>query len=121
MWKTSTLILITVFSLLSITGKAQSDKSQPSQDGGVKNASKIVKLYPNPATTTINFVIQQHNNDQVYDLIVYNFLGKKIDQLKGVGARTTMNLDNYYNGIYIFQLRDQRGNLIESGKFNVVK
>lgn len=121
MWKTSTLILITVFSLLSLIGKAQSEKSQPNQDGSVKNASKIVKAYPNPATTNINFVIQQHNNDQVYDLIVYNFLGKKIDQLKGVGTRTTMNLDNYYNGIYIFQLRDQRGNLIESGKFNVVK
>ncbi|WP_366839307.1 T9SS type A sorting domain-containing protein [Chitinophaga sp.] len=120
MWKTSTLILITVFSLLSFVSKAQSEKSQP-QDGGVKNASKIVKLYPNPATSIINFVIQQNNNDQVYDLIVYNFLGKKIDQLKSVGSRTTMNLDNYYNGIYIFQLRDQRGNLIESGKFNVVK
>ncbi|MGN8036497.1 T9SS type A sorting domain-containing protein [Chitinophaga sp. 22321] len=107
--------------MLSITGKAQSDRSQPAQDGGNKNVSKIVKLYPNPATTIINFEIQQHNNDQLYDLIVYNFLGKKIDQLKGIGTRTTMSLDNYYNGIYIFQLRDQRGNLVESGKFNVVK
>ncbi|WP_440671727.1 T9SS type A sorting domain-containing protein [Chitinophaga sp. 22321] len=121
MWKTSTLIFIMVFNLLSITGKAQSDRSQPAQDGGNKNVSKIVKLYPNPATTIINFEIQQHNNDQLYDLIVYNFLGKKIDQLKGIGTRTTMSLDNYYNGIYIFQLRDQRGNLVESGKFNVVK
>ncbi|WP_326990354.1 T9SS type A sorting domain-containing protein [Chitinophaga sp. 212800010-3] len=97
---------------------AQSEKSQPNTEGG----SKIVKLYPNPATTTINFEIQQHNNnDRLYDLIVYNFLGKKIDQLKGIGPRTTVNLDNYYNGLYIFQLRDQRGNLIESGKFNVVR
>ncbi|WP_420981664.1 T9SS type A sorting domain-containing protein [Chitinophaga sp. 30R24] len=102
---------------MSLIGKAQSEKTQPNPDGG----SKIVKLYPNPATTIINFVIDQHNNDHLYDLIVYNFLGKKIDQLKGVGNRTSVNLDNYYNGLYIFQLRDQRGNLIESGKFNVVK
>ncbi|WP_158266947.1 T9SS type A sorting domain-containing protein [Chitinophaga niastensis] len=80
-----------------------------------------MKLYPNPATTIINFQIQQHNNDQIYDLIVYNFLGKKMEQLKAISDRTTVSLDNYYNGIYIFQLRDQRGNLIESGKFNVVK
>ncbi|RFS24617.1 T9SS C-terminal target domain-containing protein [Chitinophaga silvatica] len=117
MWKTSTLLLIMVFSLTSFIGKAQSDKTQPNTDGG----SKIVKLYPNPATTIINFEIQQHNNDRLYDLIVYNFLGKKIEQLKGISNRTTVSLDNYYNGLYIFQLRDQRGNLIESGKFNVIK
>ncbi|NML37138.1 T9SS type A sorting domain-containing protein [Chitinophaga sp. G-6-1-13] len=80
-----------------------------------------MKLYPNPATNFINFEIQQHNNDRIYDLIVYNFLGKKIDQIKSISSRTTVNLDNYYNGLYIFQLRDQRGNLVESGKFNVVK
>ncbi|HEY8959129.1 hypothetical protein J2730_000210 [Chitinophaga ginsengisegetis] len=80
-----------------------------------------MKLYPNPATTVITFEVQQHNNDRLYDLIVYNFLGKKIDQLKGISSKTTVSLDNYYNGLYIFQLRDQRGNLVESGKFNVVK
>lgn len=118
MWKTSTLLLLMVFSLTTLIGKAQSEKTQPNPDGG----SKIVKLYPNPATTIINFEIQQqHNNDRLYDLIVYNFLGKKIEQLKGISSRTTVNLSNYYNGLYIFQLRDQRGNLIESGKFNVIK
>ncbi|MEZ2442148.1 hypothetical protein QFZ51_001590 [Chitinophaga sp. W3I9] len=117
MWKTSTLILIMVFSLFTSIGKAQSEKSQPATEGG----SKIVKLYPNPATTVITFEVQQHNNDRLYDLIVYNFLGKKIDQLKGISSKTTVSLDNYYNGLYIFQLRDQRGNLVESGKFNVVK
>ncbi|WP_161596638.1 T9SS type A sorting domain-containing protein [Chitinophaga vietnamensis] len=82
-----------------------------------------MKLYPNPATTTIYFEIQpqQHTNDRTYDLIVYNFLGKKMEQLKGISNRTPLNLDNYYSGLYIYQLRDQRGNLIESGKFNVVK
>ncbi|HVI46622.1 MAG TPA: T9SS type A sorting domain-containing protein [Chitinophaga sp.] len=117
MWKTSTLILIAVLSLFSLTGMAQNDKTLPSTDGG----SKVVKRYPNPATNIIYFEIQQHNNDRVYDLIVYNFLGKKIDELKAIGNRTSLSLDNYYNGLYIFQLRDQRGNLIESGKFNVVK
>ncbi|MET3876175.1 hypothetical protein ABIE50_001587 [Chitinophaga sp. OAE865] len=57
MWKTSTLILIMVFSLFTSIGKAQSDKSQPNTEGG----SKIVKLYPNPATTVITFEVQQHN------------------------------------------------------------
>lgn len=118
MWKTSTLILITVFSLLSLVGKAQ-DRTLPNNNP--EGGRQIVRLYPNPATNIINFEIQQHNNDRIYDLIVYNFLGKKIDQIKSISSRTTVNLDNYYNGLYIFQLRDQRGNLVESGKFNVVK
>ncbi|MBV7533413.1 Por secretion system C-terminal sorting domain-containing protein [Chitinophaga jiangningensis] len=118
MLKSSTLILSLVFCLFSLVSSAQTDKSQPATDGG----SKIVRLYPNPATSAINFEIQQlHNNERLYDLIVYNFLGKKIDQLKSIGQRTTVNLDNYYSGLYIYQLRDRRGNLVESGKFNVVK
>ena len=79
-----------------------------------------MKLYPNPASSRINFELQ-HNNDQVYDLIVFNFLGKMVDQVKNVSSKTTVELDNYYSGLYIFQLRDHQGNLVESGKFNVVK
>jgi hypothetical protein len=29
--------------------------------------------------------------------------------------------DNYTRGLYVFQLRDQNGRLIESGKFQVSK
>lgn len=117
MWKTSTLFLTCVLCFMSLIGMAQTTTPQP----GTEGPAKIVKLYPNPASTTINFQIQQHNNDRSYDLIVYNFLGKKVDQVKNMNNRTAVNLDNYYSGVYIFQLRDQRGNLVESGKFNVVK
>jgi hypothetical protein len=116
MWKTSTLLLTCFLCLTSLTGWAQSAKTSPFSDGG----SKIVKLYPNPATSRINFEIQ-NNNDQGYDLIVFNFLGKRIDQFKNLNTRTTVDLDKYYSGVYIFQLRDRQGNLVESGKFNVVK
>ncbi|KAA2240482.1 T9SS type A sorting domain-containing protein [Chitinophaga agrisoli] len=119
MWKTSTLLFICLLSLLSLGGMAQSAKTLPATDS--EGNSKIVKLYPNPATSRINFQIQQHNNDKVYDIIVYNFLGKKIDQLKNVIGTTYMDLGSYYSGVYIFQLRDRDGNLVESGKFNVVK
>ncbi len=86
--------------------------------GGTQD--KVVKVYPNPATTQINFQIQ-NNNDGVYEVIVYNFLGKRIDDLKNVSGLYTLSLDKYYSGIYIYQLRDSRGNLVESGKFNVIK
>ncbi|ACU64303.1 hypothetical protein Cpin_6902 [Chitinophaga pinensis DSM 2588] len=116
MWKTSTLLFSCFFCLLSLVGKAQSAKTTPFSDGG----SKVVKAYPNPASSRINFELQ-NNNEQGYEIIVFNFLGKRIDQIKNLNTRTTVELDKYYSGLYIFQLRDKQGNLVESGKFNVVK
>ena len=116
MWKTFTFLITCFICLMAFEGKAQSNKL-PFGDGG----NKIVKLYPNPATSRINFELQHSNNDEVYDLIVFSFLGKPIDQIKNLNAKTTVELDKYYSGVYIFQLRDRQGTLIESGKFNVVK
>ncbi len=82
---------------------------------------KILKVYPVPATTQINFQLKQNNNDHTYRIIVYNFLGKTVDKIDGFHDRKTLNLKDYYSGIYIYQLRDKQGHLIESGKFNVVK
>ncbi|HVB03137.1 MAG TPA: T9SS type A sorting domain-containing protein [Chitinophagaceae bacterium] len=95
--------------------------SQQINEGGNPFAppDKIVKVFPNPASYTINIAVQ-NNNDKQYDFIVYNFMGKQFDDIK-VSGRTTLNLDKYYSGIYIYQLRDLQGNILESGKFNVIK
>jgi Secretion system C-terminal sorting domain len=81
---------------------------------------KIVKVFPNPATTQINFELQNNNNGKLYEVIVYNFLGEKFDDIK-LNGKTTLNLNKYYSGIYIYQLLDMQGNVIDSGKFNVIK
>lgn len=86
---------------------------------GQESRNKVVNLYPNPASSQINFEIQ-HNNDRVYEIIIYNFLGKKFDELK-ISGKVTLSLDKYYSGIYIYQLLDMQGTVIESGKFNVIK
>ncbi|RPD38948.1 T9SS type A sorting domain-containing protein [Chitinophaga barathri] len=116
MLRNSTLIIFIVLCTLSFPAWSQS-KSLPETTEG---ASKVVKAYPNPATSKIYFEIQR-NNDKVYEIIVYNFLGKKMDHIKNLAGRTEVPLDNYYSGLYIFQLREKNGTLVESGKFNVVK
>ena len=63
----------------------------------------------------------QRNLDPTSMLVVYNFMGKKVFEFKNTLSRNYINLSNFYRGVYIYQLRDKNGAVIESGKFQVVK
>ncbi len=81
---------------------------------------RTVKFYPNPAASFINFEFKK-DYDKSYTLLIYNFIGKKMADLKPSEQKITVPLTEYYRGVYIFQLRDAQGNVVESGKFQVVK
>ena len=81
----------------------------------------IVKFYPNPATTVINFDFQKAY-DKGYSIQIYSFMGgRKMYELANIANRTTINLSDFNRGVYIYQLRDKTGRLVESGKFQVSK
>jgi hypothetical protein len=82
--------------------------------------AKLIKFYPNPATTDITFEYQ-HGYDRSFSLQLYNFMGKKVYELTNTTQRISVSLTNFYRGIYIYQLRDKTGKIIESGKFQIVK
>lgn len=79
-----------------------------------------VKFYPNPAVNVINFEFDR-KVDKTYSLIIYNFIGKKIIEQKITDSKISVSLSDFYRGVYIFQLRDKQGNVVESGKFQVIK
>jgi len=82
--------------------------------------AKIIKCYPNPATSVINFEIQGADKNAV--LQIYTFSGKKMTDVAVTSEKLSVILDNgYYRGIYVYQLKDKNGILLESGKFQVVK
>ncbi len=82
---------------------------------------KITHFYPNPATTYINFNFDK-SVDKTYTLQIYSFIGKKMTETRVTDSKLTITLDDsYYRGIYVYQLRDQSGRMIESGKFQVIK
>jgi hypothetical protein len=114
--KNFALTILIVLSMLPVVGSTYTGATVFQKE----EAAKVIKVYPTPASSTIFFEVLLHNG-QEHEIIVYNFLGKKMDHLKNVGSRVQLNLDNYYSGIYLYQLRDKKGNLISSGKFNVVK
>lgn len=86
-----------------------------------RNATtKQVQFYPNPATASINFefkyVVERGSVIQFY-----SFLGRKMASLPITGNRMQVNLNDYITGIYIFQVRDASGRMVESNKFQVAK
>ena len=83
-------------------------------------ALKFIKYYPNPAVSVINFEFQK-GFDKFLSFQVYNFIGKKVLDLKSVTQKMNIPLTDFYRGVYIYQLRDKSGKIIESGKFQVIK
>ncbi len=101
--------------LLSFCFGANAAVVEPFGDGIVK----VSRLYPNPATTVIFFEFK--NADASYTLQIYNFLGKKLISQQINSSKISISLDNFYRGLYVYQLRDASGNIEESGKFQILK
>lgn len=94
--------------------------AQNKTDADQSTQAKLINFYPNPASAVINFdYVRGH--DKTYSLQIFNFMGKKVYELKNTPARMNINLDDFYRGIYVFQLRDKNGSIVESGKFQVIK
>lgn len=81
---------------------------------------RFIKFYPNPAVTVINFEFQK-SYDNLLSFQIYNFIGKKILDLKSLHQKINIPVTDFYRGVYIYQLRDKSGKILESGKFQVVK
>lgn len=82
--------------------------------------AKVIKFYPNPATSAINFEFQK-DVERNYSFQIYNFLGKKVMDIKSLSEKLTLPLTDFYRGVYIYQLRDRNNKIVESGKFQVNK
>ncbi len=112
-------ILLTIILTVSLT--------QVSNAGGVidgifpEQKVRFIQCYPNPATTSINFETSNLIEKNNLVLTIYNFIGKKVDEVKINSNKVTISLENYFRGLYVYQLKDKQGQLIESGKFQVTK
>ncbi|HEX7905225.1 MAG TPA: T9SS type A sorting domain-containing protein [Chitinophagaceae bacterium] len=110
--------LITILSfilLIAIHSQGQGSRNTPSTDPGI-----TLNTYPNPATTYITFDLQK-GFEKGLSIQVFSFLGRKMYESQSLTEKTTIDLSEYNRGVYIFQLKDQTGRIIKSGKFQVSK
>jgi hypothetical protein len=83
--------------------------------------SSTVRFYPNPASSYITFEDILKKYDKNYNIQLFNFLGRKVYEFNLGDQKNIVNLSDFFRGIYIFQLRDPSGKIVESGKFQVNK
>ncbi|RYE01814.1 MAG: T9SS type A sorting domain-containing protein [Sphingobacteriales bacterium] len=110
------LILFTFMVLTMAAGSS----AQPRGASFASDPVSVLRFYPNPATTQVTFDFSR-SYDRGYSIQIFNFLGRKVYEAGNVGQRTSLDLTDYLRGVYIYQLRDKNGKMVETGKFQVSK
>jgi Secretion system C-terminal sorting domain len=110
------LPILSFILLIATHSEAQVARTSPVTE----TREKILIPYPNPATTYITFDLQK-GYEKGLSIEVFNFLGRKMYETQNVAEKTTLDLGEYNQGVYIYHLRDQSGKILKSGKFQVSK
>ena len=111
------LSILSISFLLCHAAGAQTPETEKGQQ---KPVQRIVRFYPNPASESIHFDWKASFR-QPLQLRIFNFLGKPMLELYRLGATTKVDLTTFKRGLYLFQVVDARGQVVESGKFQVEK
>lgn len=108
--------VLSIILLITLQVKSQT-RPGPSRDP----EARVVRFYPNPAITQITFDFDKNYN-KTFSFQIFNFIGKKVFELTSLtSTKTTVDLKDFFRGVYIFQLKDTNGKIIEAGRFQVVK
>lgn len=71
----------------------------------VTELSSSAKLYPNPA----NNQVRVEANNAIESVTVYNVMGALVESIPANSKTVNVNLDNYSNGVYFFNIRQSDG------------
>lgn len=112
--KSAVLPVLTAALLLVCTSFYAGSREQPAA------SAKVVKYYPNPAISYINFEFST-DIDKTYNLVIFSFVGKKMTEQAIENNKIVVPLTGYYRGLYVFQLKDKTGRIIETGRFQVIQ
>ncbi len=109
------LSILSFVLLIAIQSQGQSSGNNPGGDA----TERLVKMYPNPATSFITFDLQKKDTDKGFSIQVYSLIGKKMFETQNLKGKATVDLKEFNRGLYIYHLVDRSGKIVESGKFQV--
>lgn len=109
------LVIAIILCLLGSSVWAQ----KPAQNPGTQEASaNACKFFPNPATNFITFEFKEEQ-ERGTTIQIYSFLGRVVATVPVNSKRITVNVSDYFRGIYVFQVRTPNGKVVETNKFQV--
>ncbi len=82
----------------------------------IEKAANTVKVYPNPSSDLVNFTIDYNKAELVK---IMDITGREVAQVNFDINQAQVDVRNYKAGIYLYQILDNQGNLIKSGKITV--
>ena len=77
-----------------------------------------VLAYPNPSSTQITFKMSSGENQYI---IITDITGRTLSTLPVYNKQIQVNVSAYSSGIYLYNILDKSGNVLNRGKFSVVK
>jgi hypothetical protein len=79
-----------------------------------------VDVYPNPGNGT--FIVKSESIKDKSVMEVYNMLGEKVyTQWTNLNSQTALDLSDQPQGVYLYRILNERGNLIGQGKLVIQK
>ncbi len=95
------------------------NRLMPSPVGVKENVQLISDLlvYPNPATTQLNFNTENKSAKHVF---IYDVSGKLIESKLFTDGKLTLNVSDYANGMDIFNVTGADNQLLKTGKITVL-
>ena len=81
-----------------------------------------VKIYPNPASMVLNFEIDAPNNQEEFDLVIFDATGKEYNRVNVAATQNKYMLDvsKLSSGTYIYSLTT-KDKAYQTGKFVITK
>jgi hypothetical protein len=69
---------------------------------GINGPNDLINIYPNPSSGIVNIEFSDINES--YHIVVRNTIGQKILELNNLQEKSTVSLEAYENGVYIFEI-----------------
>ena len=104
------------------TGGDYTANCSPAGVSNIKEESENVEVYPNPSNGVFTLIdngkLKMENEQNIIE--VYNMLGEKVySQLSTLHSQFSIDLSNQPNGIYLYRVISETGNLVGEGKLVV--
>ncbi len=94
--------------------------TNPASESNLFVKANSVNVYPNPATSQVNFSIAA-NPGKEYMLEVYDMTGKKMNSYTVQNNFAAISTSGYAPGLYLYRLCDRNGEQLNIGKFSVIR